>query len=230
MTASGRLTFAEFGQAFMDWVVTPSVVAASIDAAVPQLINDETIDLGGVIKTMTHGMIGKSIVKHYAEHVFSATLPIDLKIVVHFPVGTERYQIYAEVTLWLQAQTWKPLTIYVAIQPVTPENVSLIVDDQSWFSLAKSVGELQTKVKEIIAKKVNETIEAASSIMTFEVLPMVKNAFSADRRPFPQEELPLALVGALPAPPDLPEITALRQSRGPTERSSPGQDTIPREE
>jgi hypothetical protein len=213
MSASIRQTFAEFGQEFMDRIVTASVVAASIDAVVPKQIDDQEVEFGGAVKTVTHATVGKCVVKQYAGHVFSSTLPIQLKVDVHFPVGSEEYEIQAEVTFWLQVQTWKPLTIFVAVSPVKADDVSLIVDDESWFGVAEKIGGLEGKVRQIVAEKVDESIANSAAATTVELLPLVKQALTASNRPLPTEEPPPA--GALPAPPDLPEIKALKQSRGP---------------
>ena len=171
------LSFAEFGQQFIERAVTPEMIGKSLAQIVPteQRITLASPTAIAIDARTTIGDVAR-LPHNAAEHelIFDAPLAVHLSLAVDMLVTREQYAAVATTCLRLIARTRAPLTIYVDCMSVTPEQIAVASEGQgNWFDLVKRFGMLDAAIRQQVARIVNQHIEASRPRRTIDVRKLI---------------------------------------------------------
>lgn len=171
MTVSERLTYEEFGTAFVAHAVTPQRILAVVRAIAGDEVNVGPIQAGpgGMAQANAHGRIGEPNIEHTGDDPLSylIRLPVELELRVDVGGGKHDYTVQAEVRITLTVHLERPLV--VVIEPATPGRGDVDVKVRAKGMQAKMVGKLgdiDNELKHHIAAYVRARIEADTTDVT----------------------------------------------------------------
>lgn len=178
-TAAG-MTFAEFGVRFIDLVITAETIGKQLAAALPNPIQ---IDEPDPVHVWGKGLVKVGPTRRAIdddterERVFETPLGISLTLYIDEKIGQENYVIEASLTLRLIVQAVEQLTIAVSVDKVEPANIKLTAQGRgNWLDIAKRLFGLEARVKDAVAKKINDAVSASDT--SIDILAKVQQSLS----------------------------------------------------
>jgi hypothetical protein len=157
--AADTASYAQLGRNVIDYILSPEVVAAQVDASLANTV----IEGESVIALVT--LERHSVTPHPAtavsrsEGVLLVTLPLDIRLRIEFPIGHEEYNFGVKVLLTLTAEVTGPLAFFLACAPVTEEDVTVVREElvHGLVNLEFFIsGELKKKVAEEVNRMLKE--------------------------------------------------------------------------
>lgn len=168
MTEQTRpITFAEFGQRFMEQAFGPDVIKQAMDVVVPK---EQRISTGGPSPVEVVAQIALGDVLPSPTEVPSQELRYEVPVAVRMSLSVglllaqEQYEAAASTRLRLVIRTYMPLMVYVEVEPLSADEIAVATEGQgNWLDLVKRVGVLDTVIRQQLASAINEQLEANQS-------------------------------------------------------------------
>jgi hypothetical protein len=185
MQASERLTYEQFGRAFIGLVITPDEIAQSINAQLGADISiAESVAAASVTGTATPASCSATRAPAGDDGSDTILVTVPLHISLHVSILElldEDYDVSANVALRLRVQTWSPLTIIIAPDTVAPDDVTLQISTSSWLKIAERLGGLEQQIKAALCSNFNDRISQGQSSRQFDVLERVRASLKASQ-------------------------------------------------
>lgn len=168
------ITFAEWGEQWMDLIITPKLIESNLKDMItpnvavsfPAVTGEGSVKLGSVSRTNDGDM--------HREIVFLAPLDLDLKLTIGLPgLYAEQYAIQAHTRLKFILRALPMLVLFLDCPAIDAESISV---EATGNGLADKIIDLEGQLKRFIAKEINSQIEASSPHRRIDVLATVRDA------------------------------------------------------
>jgi hypothetical protein len=175
-----QLTFAEFGQQFLERAVTLDVIARTLGRVVPteqQFVLNAPARVEVMARTQIGAIARQPSDAPDRELVFAVPLQIHLALTVGMLVAEERYTALATTSLRLVARTLAPLTIQIDCDPVLLDDVAVASEgDGNWFDLAKRFGVLDSAIQQQVASMIDQHVHESRHMRTIDVRKLIERS------------------------------------------------------
>jgi hypothetical protein len=178
--AAQRLTPQQFGNGFMNLIVTANVVEKKINQA---LLSSQ--HGGNFISGQDNLPVGRF---EYSGAVFSTQvqlkessserllfffwIPIRVDLAIHV-VGTESWTFSIHAPVWIEAQTMSDCSLNFYVYPLTPEGLSVTNQQTSLTGITWNLG-VETQLRQKVAEQINQGLQGAER--SIDLAKLVKEA------------------------------------------------------
>ncbi len=161
------MSFADFGRTFMERVVTPERVGATIASVVGDSIEVGPLAAGprdsarASLRATLAGVDVEPTGRGEDVARFSAVVRLDCTLAVKAPVISKRYRGHLTIPLLLDVRTASPLRLVIAVEPPAAADigVELAANDRSG-RLIQLLGNIDGEVRTRAAGEVADRVES----------------------------------------------------------------------
>ncbi len=177
MTQERTISFAEWGEQWMDLVITPELVEANLRRIIKPDVQVDTTGISGSgsvavgsVERLNSGQIQREI-------VFCAPLGIDLDLSIGLAgLYSESYTIQVSTELQLTLRAQPMLVLWLDVAPVKADAINVRTSGQNGLSLVQQFTDLDGQIKRYIATSINKQIDSTAEQRTINVLERVRQS------------------------------------------------------
>ena len=172
------ITFAEWGEQWMDLIMTPQLIEDNLHALIKP---DVSIKVPGVVSGVGKVTLGETTRTKSADlareivFVTPLQLALDLSLSV-LGLYSEQYTVVALTELTLILRALPMLVLHLDCPPIKPEAVVVNSDGETLVYLLQQIADLDQQLQRFIASEINEQIAASAEQRTINVLERVRGA------------------------------------------------------
>ena len=183
---SSRMSYGEFGSAFVQHAVSPSRVAEVLARITGDSITVGPVAAGpgGAARATCTGTLAPPTLRRTSQDpvVYAVTLPVTVTLSVDVAGSTHRYDGSLEVRFDIAVHIEEPLTIVVVPAKVTARDVSCDIGAKGLRAKAvAALGDLDGELRREVAAYVNGRMEGedAAAVTRIDLLPVIDSAWTA---------------------------------------------------
>lgn len=175
---AAQISPAQFGQRFIDEVLTANLIA---DQALRLLPNrhfreSQEMSFGPVKVTATFdALVSSPGAEQVSPQHFLISFPVDLQVRIRGQIGPceveERFAVNTRVPVQLSLQIFDTLGLYLDAKSVTPDSIDVAIEREAWTEFSR--GEVDKGVRKGLADKFNETLLTSGHTRSIDVLALV---------------------------------------------------------
>jgi hypothetical protein len=182
----GEISYERFGANFVQHVVTPERIAATIARVSGGEVNAGPMAAGpgGAASVTATGSIGEIEVRVASAKdrlAFEAVIPIDLQLDVRVAAADHRYRGRVRVPLQLRVRAVEPVTLVIDVDPVLSDKVEVELSATGMRAkFLQRLGGMDDEVRRAVAGIVNERLasEPAREVRNLDILSFVDRAWN----------------------------------------------------
>ena len=192
-----RLSFADIGERFLGHILTPELLRRELLASIPpnglkavETVAGYSVHYDAVITEVqvqrqdVRGYLPAAALKGYRFRfsiAFRLGLTVDILQVIPLPAGiglNESFSVNGLIPLVLEAEVHDPLTLFIAYQPLKPDQVQISTEKAQWHNLAMHFGGLENKVRQQVVRRVNTMLDDNIKVRTIDLYGLAESALA----------------------------------------------------